>query len=441
MKKGFLVLALMGLFLGVDAQDTLRGDSLLRARQNEAEAFVQKGDMYHAAYDYQLLLDQSLRDRRKVYILNAYNALIHISEKSFNYPKAFLYQSAYDAFKDSLLKEQSNRSLQSQEAAFKQYESDLNKAQEIEKARAAKYEEMLLRSREDYERLHTLVYILLGLSILLTLALVFCLVKRRPGKMMPTAAQAPVILPASVPVSVPAPVMPAAKSSPLPEPPAIEKQEPVLAVSGLKGTADVTARFHSNKLEAIFESAHAPELFIQAVQASPSDPLVLLMLASSGMEERQGLASLCERAAALSRTQTPDKVLQEVLGDERRRSAMYAVFDLKGGWLRCAGTQSALWLIRKGELKEFGTLTSLEVRTEVSAIPMHTLGLRKGDWLFLVLAEKEADGKLETQLMEIRDALLKSSTAEPGTITNRLRENLAKACQAEAGISFFGVCI
>jgi hypothetical protein len=437
MKKGFLVLALIGLIFGVDAQDTLRTDSLLKARQSEAEAFVQKSDLYHAAFDYQLLLDESLRGRRKTYVLNAYNALIHISEKCFNYPKAFLYQSAYFAFRDSLLKEQNSRALLSQEAAFKQYESDFNKALEIEKARAAKYEDLLLHSHEDQKTMHTLVYMLIGSCVLLSLLLVFCIIRLRRGRRMPAAAQASVTKP------VPAQPLTVQKAVPKSGSPEEEKQASLIRVSDLKEIADVTSRFRLNKLEAIFESVHAPELFTHATQASPADPLVLLLLASAGMEERQSLLSLTDRAAALSKSQTPDQVLAEVIGDKLNRSAIYAVFDLKGGWLRFACTQASLWLIRKGEFKEFGAFMPADSAAGRSTIPVQTLGLRKGDWLFMVLignADSENFGK-QAGVGEISERLLKSIAAESALVTKEVRATLVQAVQTYPGISVLGVCI
>jgi tetratricopeptide (TPR) repeat protein len=96
---------------------------------------------------------------------------------------------------------------------------------------------------------------------------------------------------------------------------------------------------------------------------------------------------------------SPDKALEHVRqriisalnpegAEQKTQDGMDAVlctFDLKGMWLRFACANNPLWLVRKGELQEFEA-DKIPVGMHHGAnepFKLHTLGLRKGDSVFL----------------------------------------------------------
>lgn len=109
--------------------------------------------------------------------------------------------------------------------------------------------------------------------------------------------------------------------------------------------------------------------------------------------------SFLNEALIEKKIDSPDKVLDHVRNqiihalnpegtETTSRDGMDAVlcmFDLKGGWLRFACANNPLWLIRNNELKEFGA-DKMPVgmhHGEIQPFALNTLGLRKGDMIYL----------------------------------------------------------
>jgi hypothetical protein len=84
---------------------------------------------------------------------------------------------------------------------------------------------------------------------------------------------------------------------------------------------------------------------------------------------------------------SPETLMQlAYMNEEGRQENICCAFDLKGGWLRFSGKRMPLWLVRKGEVKEFPG-------GEGDAYGLQTIGLRKGDCIFILSDQLSSEVK------------------------------------------------
>jgi hypothetical protein len=92
--------------------------------------------------------------------------------------------------------------------------------------------------------------------------------------------------------------------------------------------------------------------------------------------EKEKITDLLNKGMREMGLASPETLMQYVnTKEESLKENICCLFDLKGGWLRFAGKHIPLWLVRKGEVKEFPA-------GEGDTYTLQTLGLRKGDCIY-----------------------------------------------------------
>lgn len=111
-----------------------------------------------------------------------------------------------------------------------------------------------------------------------------------------------------------------------------------------------------------------------------------------------------EGACAGEKVPPPDVALSRLQPDGGLNAAL-CLFDLKGGWLRFCCANSKLYLVRKGELKEFASDALAAGASADSKFTLQTLGLRKGDCLYICMSAFDVQSPQETALSNLLKAL------------------------------------
>jgi ABC-type Na+ efflux pump permease subunit len=166
----------------LSAQDSLRLDSLVHARLSEGQVNLLKGDLYHAGLSFQQVLDLARAGKSPLAeskVTDAYKGLISVSEKTYNYVKAYQLEVQYSNLRDSLLRRQYSLQQKNQEAGLRQYEKDLLKEQDTSKEKIRKLDQAMESLAGKEEQLKLYVSILAVAALVLSLLLLLLLLRWR----------------------------------------------------------------------------------------------------------------------------------------------------------------------------------------------------------------------------------------------------------------------
>jgi hypothetical protein len=408
----------------LSAQDSLRLDSLVHARLSEGQVNLLKGDLYHAGLSFQQVLDLARAGKSPLAeskVTDAYKGLISVSEKTYNYVKAYQLEVQYSNLRDSLLRRQYSLQQKNQEAGLRQYEKDLLKEQDTSKEKIRKLDQAMESLAGKEEQLKLYVSILAVAALVLSLLLLLLLLRwRRFRKKQRAEAISTTITvkePPAKPNTVEA-IAPHVEEKQMIRTPPASIAEPVLekVVDPDEGKIKQIAKKSEQHLHAHLGSYFLLNESESAFLWAPSGTSASFVLcagfpsAKAGHESRW-MASL-EMACAGDKVPPPDVALGRLPAGEGLNAAL-CLFDLKGGWLRFCCANSKLWLIRKGELKEFASDPQPAGVTADSKFTLQTLGLRKGDCLYICCSIFDTHSAEETALSDQLKALFLANHSLP----------------------------
>jgi hypothetical protein len=403
MKKRVLLMFMVGMSLVGKAQNQVKSDSLVQADLTEGAASIAKGDLYTATARYQQALALAKEANLSEYTLSAYTGLVQVSEKTFNYVKALEYERLSSHLRDSIQQQKYNTGQEKKDSSFKHQLQTFSaqQAKDREEIAALKQQQIGLGQKGEEMRMYALLGLALGIVLL---ALVCFLLFRLSSLKKRTRSDRPVI------ENKEAQSTPSEQQKSNSTKVKLQEELPGVSTSSEIQAVAVVPPIPPNAISAsdidlteFFPESFVPPLpqagFIRCDRAKTG--AVVLFLGSSadpsGSETGQLLDTRWKTLVESDRSIHADTALSELhpTATEGLYPGMFCIFDLKGGWLRFAARQAALWLIRKGELREF-------VAASASPATVQTLGLRKGDCLYFV-STQSSDSK---DLDSLKDLLI-----------------------------------
>ncbi len=359
--------------------------------------------------------DAKATDSLRRSIDKCYQDLIDASVKRYDYVHAYLYEIRLSQNKDSLIHEASSGQISDLQSVF---ESDKKKLKtqiaDMQKELASQGNK--LAAQEERESRNLIISLSVSALFLIILFFIF------PGYLLGKAlSKAHALKPAvtdvvketfSEPATLSVPAIETKKS----EPSAAQKREaeaPVQAPDSMLAARKIQQSLFAS--EGLMKR-NLPDHFIldkpsEVVSGDfcwvmePAAGSFYLCLADCKGHGVPGafrsvlFTSFLNEAVADKKLTSPDAILgfvhekiiqglnpeRSVIHPKEGMDAVLCMFDLKGGWLRFSCSKNPVWLIRNGELKEFAAdeRTVGRLTDEEKAFKLQTLGLRKGDCMYM----------------------------------------------------------